>query len=64
MPAHIKSALIGASVTIPIKSGKLVSHGTGTWKSAALTLLSGSRQQEPGRAYGISNFGHRSTRGE
>lgn len=25
MPAHIKSALIGASVTIPIKDGKLVS---------------------------------------
>ncbi|KAK2066523.1 hypothetical protein P8C59_000332 [Phyllachora maydis] len=29
MPAHIKSALIGASVTIPIKSGKLA---TGTWQ--------------------------------
>ncbi|KAI0396879.1 UPF0047-domain-containing protein [Xylariaceae sp. FL0594] len=26
MPAHVKSALIGASVTIPIKDGKLVSH--------------------------------------
>ncbi|KAI0179963.1 hypothetical protein GGR52DRAFT_221364 [Hypoxylon sp. FL1284] len=25
MPAHIKSALIGASITIPIKDGKLVS---------------------------------------
>lgn len=25
MPAHVKSALIGASVTIPIKDGKLVS---------------------------------------
>ncbi|KAM0485994.1 hypothetical protein ACHAPX_000692 [Trichoderma viride] len=25
MPAHIKSALIGASVTIPIQDGKLVS---------------------------------------
>lgn len=25
MPAHIKSALVGASVTIPIKDGKLVS---------------------------------------
>jgi len=24
MPAHVKSALIGASVTIPIKDGKLV----------------------------------------
>jgi len=29
MPAHIKSALIGASVTIPIKDGKLA---TGTWQ--------------------------------
>ncbi|KAB8360829.1 hypothetical protein FH972_024563 [Carpinus fangiana] len=29
MPAHIKSALIGASVTIPIKDGKL---NTGTWQ--------------------------------
>ncbi|RDW59720.1 hypothetical protein BP6252_12807 [Coleophoma cylindrospora] len=29
MPAHIKSALIGASVTIPISNGKLA---TGTWQ--------------------------------
>jgi len=29
MPAHIKSALIGASVTIPIQDGKLA---TGTWQ--------------------------------
>ncbi|KAH9898901.1 hypothetical protein F4778DRAFT_782501 [Xylariomycetidae sp. FL2044] len=29
MPAHIKSALIGASVTIPIKDGQLA---TGTWQ--------------------------------
>jgi len=29
MPAHIKSALIGASVSIPIKDGKLA---TGTWQ--------------------------------
>jgi len=29
MPAHIKSALIGASVTIPISNGKL---GLGTWQ--------------------------------
>ncbi|KAI1102639.1 hypothetical protein F4804DRAFT_334131 [Jackrogersella minutella] len=29
MPAHIKSALIGASITIPIKDGKLA---TGTWQ--------------------------------
>ncbi|KAB8075780.1 hypothetical protein BDV29DRAFT_102034 [Aspergillus leporis] len=29
MPAHIKSALIGASVTIPISNGRLA---TGTWQ--------------------------------
>ncbi|OAA74616.1 yjbQ [Akanthomyces lecanii RCEF 1005] len=29
MPAHIKSALVGASVTVPIKDGKLQ---TGTWQ--------------------------------
>ncbi|KAH6896970.1 hypothetical protein B0T10DRAFT_169834 [Thelonectria olida] len=29
MPAHIKSALVGASLTIPIKDGKLA---TGTWQ--------------------------------
>ncbi|KUJ19195.1 UPF0047-domain-containing protein [Mollisia scopiformis] len=29
MPAHIKSALIGASVTVPISNGKLA---TGTWQ--------------------------------
>lgn len=29
MPAHIKSALVGASVTVPITNGKL---NTGTWQ--------------------------------
>jgi len=29
MPAHVKSALIGASVSVPIKDGKLA---TGTWQ--------------------------------
>lgn len=29
MPAHIKSALIGASVTVPITNGKLA---LGTWQ--------------------------------
>lgn len=29
MPAHIKSALVGASVTVPIKDGRLA---TGTWQ--------------------------------
>ncbi|XP_074659341.1 UPF0047 protein YjbQ-like isoform X1 [Tubulanus polymorphus] len=30
MPAHVKNALLGSSVTIPIKNGQLV---TGTWQS-------------------------------
>jgi len=29
MPAHIKSALIGASITVPISNGRLA---TGTWQ--------------------------------
>lgn len=29
MPAHIKSALVGASVSVPISEGKLA---TGTWQ--------------------------------
>ena len=29
MPAHIKSALVGASVSVPIKDGRLA---TGTWQ--------------------------------
>lgn len=34
MPAHIKSALVGASVTIPIRDGKLA---TGTWQGICMT---------------------------
>lgn len=34
MPAHIKSALVGASVTIPIRDGKLA---TGTWQGICKT---------------------------
>ncbi len=33
MPAHVKSSLMGASVTVPIKSGKLV---LGTWQGIYL----------------------------
>ncbi|KAK9465380.1 hypothetical protein V1512DRAFT_287624 [Lipomyces arxii] len=33
MPAHIKSSLIGASITIPIKGGRLA---TGTWQGVWL----------------------------
>ncbi|GMF35960.1 unnamed protein product [[Candida] boidinii] len=33
MPAHVKSSLIGASITIPIKNGKLA---TGVWQGVWL----------------------------
>ncbi|KAJ9154782.1 UPF0047 domain protein [Pleurostoma richardsiae] len=42
MPAHIKSALIGASVTIPIRDGKLA---TGTWQGIWYLEFRASRHQ-------------------
>ncbi|CAF3440328.1 hypothetical protein SNK03_008221 [Fusarium graminearum] len=42
MPAHIKSALIGASVTIPIKDGKLA---TGTWQGIWYLEFRAARHQ-------------------
>ncbi|POR34840.1 Lactobacillus shifted protein [Tolypocladium paradoxum] len=42
MPAHIKSALIGASVTIPIKDGKLA---TGTWQGVWYLEFRASKHQ-------------------
>ncbi|KAI9166904.1 hypothetical protein HJFPF1_03019 [Paramyrothecium foliicola] len=42
MPAHIKSALIGASVTIPIKDGKLA---TGTWQGIWYLEFRASRHE-------------------
>lgn len=58
MPAHIKSALIGASVTIPIKDGKLVStntsynhisltpsQATGTWQGIWYLEFRAARHQ-------------------
>ncbi|TEA21513.1 UPF0047 protein [Colletotrichum sidae] len=42
MPAHIKSALVGASVTIPIKDGKLA---TGTWQGIWYLEFRASRHQ-------------------
>ncbi|PVH82547.1 UPF0047-domain-containing protein [Cadophora sp. DSE1049] len=42
MPAHIKSALIGASVTIPIKDGKLA---TGTWQGIWYLEFRASKHQ-------------------
>ncbi|ROW12081.1 hypothetical protein VMCG_00535 [Cytospora schulzeri] len=42
MPAHIKSALIGASVTIPIRDGKLA---TGTWQGIWYLEFRASKHQ-------------------
>jgi secondary thiamine-phosphate synthase enzyme len=42
MPAHIKSALIGASVTVPIKDGKLA---TGTWQGIWYLEFRASRHE-------------------
>ncbi|KAG4440115.1 hypothetical protein IFR05_004412 [Cadophora sp. M221] len=42
MPAHIKSALIGASVTIPIKDGQLT---TGTWQGIWYLEFRASKHQ-------------------
>jgi secondary thiamine-phosphate synthase enzyme len=63
MPAHIKSALIGASVTIPIKDGKLVgfmlpflqyttSRNRGIWADETCCRL-----PVHGKAFGISSSG-------
>ncbi|KAI6359178.1 hypothetical protein MCOR25_007149 [Pyricularia grisea] len=42
MPAHIKSALVGASVTIPISNGKLA---TGTWQGIWYLEFRASKHQ-------------------
>lgn len=42
LQAHIKSALIGASVTIPIKDGKLA---TGTWQGVWYLEFRAARHQ-------------------
>ncbi|PTB43278.1 hypothetical protein M441DRAFT_56309 [Trichoderma asperellum CBS 433.97] len=42
MPAHIKSALIGASVTVPIQNGKLA---TGTWQGIWYLEFRASKHQ-------------------
>jgi hypothetical protein len=64
LPAHVKSALIGASVTIPIKDGKLVS-----WNAAWQESLNGradSTFSAPGhgKASGTSSSERQSTRAE
>lgn len=50
MPAHIKSALVGASVTIPIKDGKLVS---GILHTAERETTNRHRLRELGKESGI-----------
>lgn len=42
MPAHIKSALIGASVSVPITNGKLA---TGTWQGIWFLEFRASKHQ-------------------
>jgi secondary thiamine-phosphate synthase enzyme len=42
MPAHIKSALIGASVSVPITNGKL---NTGTWQGVWFLEFRAAKQQ-------------------
>lgn len=41
-PSHILSSLIGASLTIPVKAGKLE---LGTWQRVVLVELDGPRQR-------------------
>lgn len=41
MPAHVKSALIGANVTVPISEGKLA---TGTWQGLYLLEFRDAKQ--------------------
>ena len=42
MPAHIKSALVGASVSVPITNGKL---NTGTWQGVWFLEFRASKHQ-------------------
>ena len=42
MPAHIASSIIGPSVSVPVKDGKLV---LGTWQRIVLIELDGPRER-------------------
>lgn len=42
VPAHLASSIIGPSVTIPVRSGKLV---LGTWQRIILVELDGPRER-------------------
>lgn len=43
VPAHLASSIIGASVMVPLKSGRLV---LGTWQRIILVELDGPRQRQ------------------
>lgn len=57
LPAHVKSALIGASVSIPIKDGKLVSCHRPEGKVRRAGVLTSLSALEPGKGFGISSSG-------
>lgn len=62
MPAHIKSALIGASVTIPIRDGKLVGFPCYTARPSDIYADDiYCRLLAPGKVFGISSSGRSST---
>jgi secondary thiamine-phosphate synthase enzyme len=42
VPAHLASSIIGPSVTVPVKNGKLI---LGTWQRIILVELDGPRQR-------------------
>jgi len=63
MPAHVKSALIGASVTIPIKDGRLVSC-LKINSDELCSVANHSSSPEPGKGSGILSFGRWNTRAE
>ena len=42
-PAHVKSSLVGASITIPIEDGKLV---LGTWQGVFFCEFDGPRRRQ------------------
>jgi len=57
LQAHIKSALIGASVTIPIKDGKLVRAHVLTLLPRRASAHDSPRRPELGKEFGISSSG-------
>jgi len=62
-PAHVKSSLMGASVTVPIKDGKLVSFCFVSTVLMSMGELTGVRRWERGRACGFWSSGRQSIQG-